>query len=75
MWQLYWDGKSGKWSGPNEYAGTAGKVAPGTSPFVTYNPTTSQEWVNYQGTDGGIWQLYFEPSTGKWLGPNEYAGT
>jgi hypothetical protein len=74
MWQLYWDGKSGKWSGPNEYAGTSGKVAPGTSPFVTYDPTTHQEWVNYRGTDGGMWQLYFEPATG-WLGPNEYAGT
>jgi hypothetical protein len=51
------------------------KTLGGSSPFVTHDPTTHQEWVYYQGTDGGIWQIYYEPRSGKWEGPNEFAGT
>ena len=75
MWQIYYEPTSGKWEGPYEFSNTAGKVAADTSPFVTHDATTHQEWVYYEGTDSGMWQLYYEPTSGKWEGPNEFAGT
>jgi hypothetical protein len=35
-------------------------------PVPMRDPSTNAQWVYYQGSDGGIWELWRNPSTGVW---------
>jgi len=58
-------------------AGTEGTFrtlgAPGPRPSVTRDAKTDREWIYYRGTNGAIFQLYFDGSG--WDSPQEFAGT
>jgi hypothetical protein len=36
--------------------------------------STGAAWVYYQGSDGGIWEIYRNPATG-WTSPGKFTGT
>ncbi|HEV3321658.1 MAG TPA: hypothetical protein VG147_05635, partial [Solirubrobacteraceae bacterium] len=35
-------------------------------PVALINPTTEEQYVYFRGTNGAIWELYWEPSPHRW---------
>jgi hypothetical protein len=64
IWELYRDPKTGNWF--NTKIPGAQAASPGSSPTMLGDPTTGEAWIEYRGSDGYIWQLWRNPSTGIW---------
>ena len=75
IYELYRNPTTGVWANSKVPATQA--AAPGTTPAIGRNATTNAQWAYYDGADGGVWELYRNPSTGQWSNtkvPNAQAG-
>ena len=72
LWELFRTPSTGLWSNtkiPNSQA-----AAPGSSPTMLGDPTVGEAWIEYKGSDGYIWELWRNPSTGIWANNKVPAG-
>ncbi|HEY6730608.1 MAG TPA: hypothetical protein VI039_06245 [Solirubrobacterales bacterium] len=64
IWELYRNPSTGLWS--NTKIPNAQAASPGSSPTMLGDPSTGEAWIEYRGSDGYIWELWRNPSTGVW---------
>ena len=71
VYQLYWNDETGSWSNQDLTAATGNTLAASGSPLTAFlgrvfSKNRDSEDIIYLGTNGHVYQLWFNPSSGSW---------
>jgi hypothetical protein len=71
VYQLFWDDATGTWSNQDLTATTGNTLAASGSPLTAFlgrifSKNRDSEDIIYLGTNGHVYQLWFNPSSGSW---------